>query len=162
MAESDFFDRVSGAVGVEELASRTVELLHELFPHYSWTGIYWLRNGMLELGPWKGPEATEHTRIPVGQGVCGSAASSGTIENVPDVSRDGRYLACFLRTKSEIVVPIFSSGIVVGEIDIDGDEIAAFGRRDELFLKRVAALFEGSPDGKYRSQKEFQTDKPPR
>lgn len=137
-----FFDGVRGTRGTGELAERTVELLNRQFSHYRWVGIYWLKGDKLVLGPWRGPAATEHTSIPLGSGVCGAAAASGTVENVPDVSRDSRYLACFLGTKSEIVVPLFRHGSVMGEIDIDGDETAAFGGRDEAFLRDVAALFE--------------------
>ena len=92
------------------------------------------------LGPWKGPEATEHVRIPVGQGVCGAAAASGETEIVDDVNADPRYLACFASTRSEIVVPVSREGRVVGEIDIDSDQPAAFGDADREFLERVAEL----------------------
>jgi GAF domain-containing protein len=84
--------------------------------------------------------ATEHVRIPVGQGICGAAAASGRTEIVDDVDADPRYLACFPSTRSEIVVPISFEGRVVGEIDIDSDERAAFGEGDREFLERVAAL----------------------
>jgi GAF domain-containing protein len=59
---------------------------------------------------------------------------------VADVDADPRYLACFTSTRSEIVVPIFSEGDVVGEIDIDGEELEAFGETDARFLEEVAAL----------------------
>jgi len=83
-----------------------VELLHDRIDHYSWIGIYLVEGDDLVLGPWKGPEATEHVRIPVGQGICGAAAASGETEIVDDVNADPRYLACFVSTRSEIVVPI--------------------------------------------------------
>jgi L-methionine (R)-S-oxide reductase len=124
----------------QRAAARVVEVLHSQFPHYSWVGIYWVRGTDLVLGPWKGPEATQHTRIPIGTGVCGAAALSGKTEIVADVSRDARYLACFASTKSEIVVPIHAGGKVVGEIDIDGKELGAFSRRDQVFLEGVAQL----------------------
>lgn len=146
-AEKQFFEFVSAYSDREELASKTVEALSSKFSHYSWVGIYWLRGKMLELGPWKGPEATQHTMIEVGSGICGSAAMSGQMENVPDVNSDSRYLSCFTRTKSEIVVPLFSGGKVVGEIDIDGDDSGAFVRRDEIFLKKVADLFDETAPG---------------
>ena len=92
------------------------------------------------LGPWQGPEATEHVRIPVGQGVCGAAAASGHTEIVDDVDADPRYLSCFPSTRSEIVVPIAYDSRVVGEIDIDSDRPAAFGDEDRAFLERVAEL----------------------
>lgn len=123
-----------------EAPDRVVEVLHDRFPHYDWVGIYWVERRDLVLGPWKGPGATEHTRIPMGTGVCGAAAVSGRTELVPDVSRDPRYLACFASTKSEIVVPIRAGTRVIGEIDIDAKELSAFGPSDQAFLETVAAL----------------------
>jgi GAF domain-containing protein len=119
---------------------KAVEVLEEGFDHYSWVGIYLVEGDDLVLGPWQGPAPTEHTRIPVGQGVCGAAAASGITEIVDDVNADPRYLACFPSTRSEIVVPIALDGRVVGEIDIDSDRPAAFGDDDREFLERVAAL----------------------
>ena len=117
-----------------------VDLLHERCEHYSWIGIYLVEGDDLVLGPWQGPQATEHVRIPVGQGVCGAAAASGETEVVDDVNADPRYLACFPSTRSEIVVPIAHEGRVVGEIDIDSDRPAAFGEDDRAFLEHVAEL----------------------
>ena len=120
--------------------AEVIAYLAEAFPHYSWVGIYWVQDHDLVLGPWKGPQATEHTRIPIGTGVCGAAAASGRTEVVDDVSADPRYLACFSATRSEIVVPIVRDGRVIGEIDIDSDRLAAFGPEDQRFLEEVAAL----------------------
>jgi L-methionine (R)-S-oxide reductase len=122
------------------IVRETVELLHDRIDHYSWVGIYFVEGDDLVLGPWKGPAATEHVRIPVGQGVCGAAAASGQTEIVDDVNADPRYLACFLSTRSEIVVPISYEGLVVAEIDIDSDTPAAFTAEDKEFLERVAAV----------------------
>jgi L-methionine (R)-S-oxide reductase len=119
---------------------RAVEMLHDRFAHYDWIGIYWVEGTDLVLGPWVGPEATEHTRIPIGTGVCGAAAASGQTEIVPDVNADARYLACFASTRSEIVVPIFEGGEVIGEIDIDGSDLDAFDEMDARFIEEVAAL----------------------
>lgn len=120
-----------------------VNYLHDHFPTYAWVGLYWVDGADLLLGEWKGPEATEHTRIPIGTGVCGAAAASGRTEIVADVARDPRYLACFPSTKSEIVVPIFAEGTVIGEIDIDGRQLNAFGPEDQRFLERVASVLAG-------------------
>jgi L-methionine (R)-S-oxide reductase len=119
---------------------KTVDVLHDRFPQYSWVGIYLVEDGELVLGPWKGPQATDHVRIPIGEGICGAAAASGVTEIVDDVNADERYLACFPSTRSEVVVPISYEGRVVGEIDIDSDEPAAFGAEDRAFLERVALL----------------------
>jgi L-methionine (R)-S-oxide reductase len=119
---------------------RVVDVLHDRFDHYSWVGIYLVEGDDLVLGPWKGPQATEHVRIPIGQGICGAAAATGRTEVVDDVKADERYLACFPSTRSEIVVPIVYEGRVVGEIDIDSDQPAAFTEADRAYLERVAVL----------------------
>ena len=131
---------VAEAPGPEAAAQRAVELLRDRFGHYDWIGVYWVDGNDLELGPWIGPQPTEHTRIPIGTGICGAAAASGQTQIVADVDADPRYLACFATTRSEIVVPIFSEGEVVGEIDIDGEEADAFAETDARFLEEVAAL----------------------
>jgi L-methionine (R)-S-oxide reductase len=124
----------------DEVLRQVVEVLRDRFDHYSWVGIYLVEGDDLVLGPWKGPQATDHVRIPIGQGICGAAAASGVTEIVDDVNADDRYLACFVSTQSEIVVPIAYEGRVVGEIDIDSDAPAAFGPEDSAFLERVALL----------------------
>jgi L-methionine (R)-S-oxide reductase len=124
----------------DEVLRQTVAVLHDRFDHYSWVGIYLVEEDDLVLGPWQGPQATEHVRIPIGQGVCGAAAASGQTEVVDDVNADERYLSCFPSTRSEIVVPIVFDGKVVGEIDIDSDAPAAFGKEDRALLERVAIL----------------------
>jgi L-methionine (R)-S-oxide reductase len=126
--------------GDEDVLQQAVDVLHDRFDDYSWVGIYLVEGDDLVLGPWKGPEATEHVRIPVGQGICGTAAATGRTEVVDDVNADSRYLACFPSTRSEMVVPIAYDGRVVGEIDIDSDRPAAFGDDDRAFLERVALL----------------------
>ena len=124
----------------EEATQRVVEQLRDRFTHYDWVGIYWVDGSDLVLGPWSGQQATEHTRIPIGTGICGAAAASGQTEIVADVNADPRYLACFASTRSEIVVPIFDGGEVIGEIDIDGSDLDAFDETDARFLEEVAAL----------------------
>jgi L-methionine (R)-S-oxide reductase len=132
-------DRIANR-GDEDVLQQAVDVLHDRFDDYSWVGIYLVEGDDLVLGPWKGPEATEHVRIPVGQGICGTAAATGRTEVVDDVNADSRYLACFPSTRSEMVVPIAYDGRVVGEIDIDSDRPAAFGDDDRAFLERVALL----------------------
>jgi L-methionine (R)-S-oxide reductase len=124
----------------DNVLRQVVDVLHDRCGHYTWVGIYFVEGDDLVLGPWKGPQATEHVRIPIGQGICGAAAASGQTEIVDDVNADPRYLACFPSTRSEIVVPIAYQGKVVGEIDIDSDEPAAFTEDDRVFLERVATL----------------------
>ena len=134
-------DRIVNRGGDADAVLRAViDVLHDRFESYSWVGIYLVEEDQLALGPWKGPEATNHVRIPIGQGICGAAAASGRTEVVDDVELDPRYLVCFPSTRSEIVVPISYEGRVVGEIDIDSDRPAAFGEEDRAFLERVALL----------------------
>jgi L-methionine (R)-S-oxide reductase len=119
-----------------------VEYLHDNFPQYTWVGIYLVKGDMLCLGPWKGPQPTEHVTIPIGQGICGSAAHTGNTEIIDDVHKDERYLSCFISTRSEIVVPIKRAGNVIGEIDIDSDTSKAFTREDKVFLERISDMLQ--------------------
>jgi GAF domain-containing protein len=122
-----------------ELLERTVAVLEQEMPHYTWVGIYLLEGDELVLGPFLG-KPSPHTRIPLGRGICGAAATERRTIVVDDVNADPRYLACSIETKSEIVVPIVHGSEVLGEIDVDSDQPAAFGARDRTLLESVAAL----------------------
>ena len=108
-------------------------------PHYTWVGIYQVEGTDLVLTSWSGPSATQHVRIPVGQGICGAAITAKGTVLVQDVNADPRYLACFLNTASEIVVPVLKDGAAVAEIDIDSDQPGAFTPADTSFLEWVAS-----------------------
>ena len=126
----------------KELMSAIVALLHQNLPNYNWVGFYLIDPNdrtMLELGPFKG-SVTPHTRIPLNQGICGAAASTGKTVVVDDVNSDPRYLACSIETKSEIVVPIFVRGEVQGELDIDSHFPAAFATDDRAMCEHAAKL----------------------
>lgn len=138
-AENRIKEIVSGDQGSQVLQD-VVDFLYESFDKYCWVGIYIVRGDDLILGPWKGRQATEHTRIPIGRGICGSAAKSGKTEILPDVTKDQRYLSCFVSTQSEIVVPIKKNDTVMGEIDIDSDLPDALDKKDALFLEKVADM----------------------
>jgi L-methionine (R)-S-oxide reductase len=118
-------------------------LLHERMLKYNWVGFYMLEPGakppMLVLEVFVGA-MTPHTRIPLNQGICGAAASSGKTIVVDDVSKDPRYLACSLETKSEIVVPIFVKNEVAGEFDIDSHFSAAFSIEDQKLVQYCAEV----------------------
>jgi GAF domain-containing protein len=119
------------------------KLLNNRMLKYNWVGFYMLEPGaqppMLALGAFEGA-MTPHTRIPLNQGICGAAASSGETVVVDDVNKDPRYLACSLETKSEIVVPVFVHGKVVGELDIDSHFPAAFTPEHQEFVQHCANL----------------------
>lgn len=123
----------------------TVTMLKARLPHYTWAGIYLLEGEELVLGPYLG-KPSPHARIPLGRGICGAAATERATIVVDDVNSDPRYLACSIETRSEIVVPIIvaqgsgeDSGRVLGELDIDSDQPAAFGPADRELLEAVAA-----------------------
>ena len=127
----------------QDLMRAMVKFLHDKMLKYNWVGFYMLEPGaqppVLVLGAFEGA-MTPHTRIPLNQGICGAAASSGQTVVVDDVSKDSRYLACSLETKSEIVVPVFAHGKVVGELDIDSHFSAAFTTEDQQFVQHCAVL----------------------
>lgn len=107
-------------------------------PGYNWSGIYRLEGEELLLDEFVGA-ATDHVRIPVGKGVCGTAVAENANQIVEDVSTLDNYLACSLTTKSEIVVLIRDeAGTILGQIDIDGHTVGAFDQSDERFLERLA------------------------
>jgi L-methionine (R)-S-oxide reductase len=116
-------------------AVRYVASLSGLF---NWVGIYVLEGDTLVLGPYLGAE-TEHTRIAVGVGVCGTAVALNADQNVPDVRARENYLACSLETRSELVVLIRdASGRILGQIDIDSHSPGAFGVEEEQAVRKVA------------------------
>lgn len=127
----------------DEFMSAIAKLLHDRMLRYNWVGFYMLepetKPPILALGAFQGA-MTPHTRIPLNQGICGAAASIGKTVVVDDVTQDSRYLACSVETKSEIVVPIFVSGKVVGELDIDSHFSAAFSGEDRELVEYCAAL----------------------
>src|SRR5215470_2189331 len=133
----------SSSKSAHELMTKLVALLHDRMLKYNWVGFYMLDEAskppVLVLGPFQGA-MTPHTRIPLHQGICGAAASTGKTVVVDDVSKDPRYLACSIETKSEIVVPIFAKGKVVGELDIDSHFPAAFGGEDRELVEYCAKL----------------------
>jgi L-methionine (R)-S-oxide reductase len=133
----------SEARSADKLMQGITLLLNEKLLKYNWVGFYMLERGanppVLVLGRYQGA-MTPHTRISLNQGICGAAASTGKTVVVDDVSKDTRYLACSLETKSEIVVPVFVHGAVAGELDIDSHFPAAFGAEDRNLVEYCAQL----------------------
>jgi len=131
-------EAIDNAVSADEAMKAAVSVLKEK-PGYTWVGIYLIDGNELVLGPFLG-KPSPHTRIPLGRGICGAAATEKQTIIVDDVNSDPRYLACSVETKSEIVAPIMFDGAVVGEIDIDSDKPAAFGADDRRLVESVAAM----------------------
>jgi L-methionine (R)-S-oxide reductase len=130
---------IAAAPSAVSAMKQTVRLLKDGVPDYTWVGIYLVAGEELVLGPFLG-KPSPHTRIPLGQGICGAAATEKATIVVDDVNADPRYLACSIETRSEIVVPIMQDGEVFGEIDIDSDRAAAFGQPDRALLEPIASL----------------------
>lgn len=137
--------RRSSGADRDELLRDAVRRIEESEDHFHWVGIYLLREGdELILHNYIG-RPTDHTRIRVGEGVCGSAVAEGHDLNVPDVHALDNYLACSLETQSELVVLIrdAETGEIHGQLDLDSDRRAAFTERDERELKVVADWLAG-------------------
>lgn len=110
-------------------------------PYFNWVGIYLLNkeNEELVLDYYIG-KPTEHTHIPIGRGICGSAVVEKTDMIIDDVINEENYLACSLDTRSEIVVLIESKNEIIGQIDVDSDDVAAFDEIDKKYLRKVSHL----------------------
>ena len=115
-----------------------MELLSDL-PLYNWSGIYVLLGDELHLDEYVGA-ATDHTRIPVGRGVCGTAVAENRNQVIEDVRELSNYLSCSLQTRSEIVVLIKDGETILGQIDIDGHSVGAFDASDEAFLESMGTI----------------------
>jgi L-methionine (R)-S-oxide reductase len=128
------FAREEGRAGLLRL---TAERIRAAGSPYTSVYLYMLHGDELVLEAYAGRE-TEHTRIPVGRGVCGSAVASGQDQNVPDVRAVENYLACNVWTRSELVVLIRRGSLILGQIDIDSDVPDPFTPEEEAAVKRVA------------------------
>jgi len=106
---------------------------------YNWSGIYRLVGDMLVLDAYVGAE-TDHTHIPVGRGVCGTAVAEDANQVIEDVRELSNYLACSMQTRSEIVVLIRSGSEILGQIDIDGHTVGAFDASDEAMLESLGEI----------------------
>jgi GAF domain-containing protein len=129
----------------DDLLRGAVERIESAEAHYDWVGIYLLEDDVLVLHNYIG-KVTDHTRIPVGQGVCGTAVAEGRDINVADVHALSNYLACSLETVSELVLLIRDpvSGEIFGQLDLDSDRRSAFTERDERELRMVADWLAGT------------------
>ena len=132
------------AAGPLEAQESVCDILYQELDHYSWVGIYMVDGDELELTAWagSGPE-TEHTRIKIGEGMCGAGGRDGGDRDGSDVSQNEQFIACFPSTRSEIVVPILHDREVLGEIDIDSDLLNAFDEQDVRLLEWVAVQVRG-------------------
>lgn len=113
-------------------------LLYQALPRINWAGFYLLRGDTLLLGPFQGLPAC--IRIPVGRGVCGTAAATRQLQLVPDVHAFPGHIACDGASNSEIVVPLMAAGELVGVLDIDSPDKGRFDQEDAHGLQSLAEL----------------------
>jgi L-methionine (R)-S-oxide reductase len=124
--------------------ANTSALLYEALPNLNWAGFYFLKGRELVLGPFQGKIAC--VRIPLGQGVCGTAAARRETIIVPDVSAFPGHIACDAASRSEIVVPLLQNGQLLGVLDLDSSQLDRFDQEDSAGLKAVAGLLVQSSD----------------
>jgi GAF domain-containing protein len=120
-----------------ELLRMACERLRAVGAPYTSVYAYMLHGDELVLEAYAGRD-TDHTRIPVGKGVCGTAVATGQDQNVPDVAAIGNYLACNTFTKSELVVLIRRGDVILGQLDVDSDVPAGFGPKEQAEVKEIA------------------------
>ena len=130
-------DRVANAANLSALLYLALEDIN-------WVGFYFARGDELVVGPFQGKPAC--VRIPLGRGVCGKAASSGKVFRVEDVHEFEDHIACDAASRSEIVIPLFKSGELIGVLDIDSPSRGRFSADDQQLLEAVAAIYVDSVD----------------
>ena len=132
---------LEGEADVVARLATAVAMLHQGFEHFLWTGFYMVdpaRPDELVVGPYQGTLGC--LRIAIGKGVCGTAAATRTVQLVPDVEDFPGHIACDSRSRSEIVVPLVTTaGDLLGVLDVDSDEPAAFDETDARWLERIVA-----------------------
>lgn len=127
----------ASALSGRALREDAMQRLDQL-PDYNWSGVYRLEGDTLVLDTYVGAP-TDHTHIPVGRGVCGTAVAEDRNQVIEDVRTLDNYLACSTQTRSEIVVLIRRGDEILGQIDIDGHRVGAFDASDEALLQSLAA-----------------------
>jgi GAF domain-containing protein len=129
---SGYHDRIANAANLSAL------LFHEM-EDVNWAGFYFLRDGELIVGPFQGKPAC--VRIPLGKGVCGTAAVSREAQLVPDVHAFEGHIACDADSRSEIVVPLIHQGEVLGVLDVDSPTTGRFDDSDLSLLAEIAQIY---------------------
>ena len=118
--------------------ANAASLIFDVLPDLNWAGFYFMKDGGLVLGPFQGKPAC--TRIPVGQGVCGSAVARGASVCVPDVHEFPGHIACDSASESELVVPLRRDGRVIGVLDLDSPHRARFDVDDQAGCEALADI----------------------
>jgi GAF domain-containing protein len=130
-------DRVANAANLSSL-------LYHVLPEVNWVGFYYLRGRELLVGPFQGKPAC--VTIPLGKGVCGTAAASREVQRVADVHAFEGHIACDADSRAELVVPLLRGQDVLGVLDVDSPVPGRFRDTDEELLRKVAELYVRSVD----------------
>ena len=140
----DLVDQLAALVGgvphrIANLANASALLFYSL-NEVNWAGFYFVEGDKLVLGPFQGKPAC--IEIPIGKGVCGTAAALDAVQRVPDVHAFPGHIACDTASRSEIVIPIHQDGAVAGVLDLDSPVPDRFGPEDQELLERFAGVIE--------------------
>jgi len=138
----DLADQIDGLLAGEvdltaNLANAAAAIYHAL-PSLNWAGFYLLRGPLLVLGPFQGKPAC--VRIPVGTGVCGSAAMRRQSVLVPDVHAFPGHIACDPASQAELVVPLIRDDTLIGVLDLDSPVVARFDAQDQAGCEALAMI----------------------
>ena len=120
-------------------AANATSLIYGALPDVNWCGVYFFKEGELVVGPFQGKPAC--VRIPLGKGVCGTAAAQRATQLVPDVHAFPGHIACDAASRSEIVIPLLKSGNLLGVLDLDSPRLARFDEADRRGLEQLARVF---------------------
>jgi L-methionine (R)-S-oxide reductase len=120
-------------------AANTAALIYDALPDLNWTGFYFLKDGVLVVGPFQGKPAC--VRIALGAGVCGTSAAQRRTLVVPDVQEFPGHIACDAASRSEIVIPLIRGHELLGVLDIDSPKLARFDDADQSGLEKLADIF---------------------
>lgn len=124
--------------------SNAAALLWEALPEINWAGFYLLKGDTLHLGPFQGKTAC--VEIPIGRGVCGTAAATRMLQLVPDVELFPGHIACDSASRSEIVIPLMAKGRLLGVLDIDAPILSRFDQDDAEGLSEIVRVLTSEVD----------------
>ncbi|MDZ7847362.1 MAG: GAF domain-containing protein [Owenweeksia sp.] len=125
-------------ISLSDKLLRICNLINDTAPKYTWVGFYFMEDEtrILHLGPYVGAE-TEHLQIPYGRGICGQVAHSGSTYLADNVGEEQNYIACSAEVRSELVIPIYDDELLVAQLDIDSNEVAAFSKQEQQVLEEL-------------------------
>jgi GAF domain-containing protein len=133
---------LSGQAHAVANAANLSALIFQHIPGLNWAGFYFLESNTLILGPFQGKPAC--VRIPMGRGVCGTAAATATNQRVDDVHAFPGHIACDIDSRSELVIPLRKDGEIFGVLDLDSPTPGRFSPRDEKGIAQLARVYEES------------------